>query len=158
ASGLLFVCPTTTTSSSTTNPTSSSSTTSTSTSSTSTTTSNFSTSTTSTSSTTTSTTIAGFTKLRLSLKQGTTDCGQAGLDSHCTSGDNLGGTDGLGACTVNSDCGTVTPTCITRSGAASPFAGQLNDGAATKLTDLGAGCLYSGGGGGINVPGVQIPI
>src|SRR5262249_48788536 len=150
ASGLLFVCPTTTTSTSITTSTSTSITTSTSTSSTTTT----STSTSSSSTTTPSTTIAGFTKLRLSLTAGTTSCGDAGLYQHCLSGNNLGGTNGLGACTLATDCGTSgTPNCSTpRTGASPPFAGQLNNAAATKLVDLGAGCLYFGGGNGINVP------
>jgi hypothetical protein len=95
----------------------------------------------------------------MALKQGTTSCGGAGLYSHCSSGNILGGTNGLGACTTNADCGTTaTPQCLIATPPSAPFAGQVNNASAQKLADIGAGCLNFGSGAGVNVPGGLIPI
>jgi hypothetical protein len=100
-------------------------------------------------------------KLSVTFKQGTTSCGGPGLYRHCLTGSNPGGTNGLGACTVDADCGTTgTPDCQNTpiAGPAAPLSGQVKDANGTKLADLGAGCLYFGGGRGTNVPGGQIPV
>src|SRR5262245_48925436 len=88
------------------------------------------TTTTTTGGNTTTTTTLPLGKLRVTFKQGTTSCGGAGLYQHCFTGNKLGGTNGLGACTVDADCGNVgTPNGSDAGTAArAPMGGEVLDG------------------------------
>ncbi|MFN8544229.1 MAG: hypothetical protein U0807_08480 [Candidatus Binatia bacterium] len=114
--------------------------------------------TTTTTTTPTTTTTIGFSKLKMTLKPGTSSCGGPALNVHCTGGSNLGGTNGLGACTTGADCGT-SGVCGTTLGPppAPPFSGEIDNATNGKLSDLGRGCLYLGGGSNTAVPGGPIP-
>jgi hypothetical protein len=164
----VFICPTTSTSSSVTTTSSTSSTSSSSTSSTSTSVTT-TTSTSSTSSSTSSTSSSSTTSTSSSSSTSTSVTTTSSSSTTSTSSTStsvttstvttttLGFTQYKLTLTTSTAGTTFCGTAGFSSPALAPFGGELDDGTATKVADLGKGCLYFGGGNATAVPGGLLP-